>query len=359
MALSRTVGASIKRREDPRLITGHGTYVDDVRLPGLLYLAVVRSPHAHARLGRVDVSAARAQAGVVAAFTHADCDLAVPTATVLSPTPPPPHYLFARDKVRHVGEAVAVVIAEDRYTARDAADLVEVEYEPLPAVASMEAALAEGAPLVHDDYPGNVYARLPRNQGDVAAAFAQAARLVRLDIFNQRVNSVPMEPRTAAADFRRYEQTVTLWSSSQVPHTLRGMAASLLQLPEANVRVIAPDVGGGFGSKLNVYPEEIMVAWASRQLDRPVKWVEERRESMATISHGRGQIDHVEAAVDAHGKVLALRAQVIGDLGAYLLLNTALVPLLTINMLTGPYDIPAVESELIEVFTHLAPTAEV
>jgi aerobic carbon-monoxide dehydrogenase large subunit len=357
MALSRTVGASIKRREDPRLITGHGTYVDDVRLPGLVYMAVVRSPHAHARLGRIDTSAAVAQPGVVAAFTHADCELALATAAALNPAiPPPPHPLLAHEKVRHVGEAVAIVLAEDRYGARDAADLVEVEYEPLPAVASMEAALAEGAPLVHDNYPGNVYIKAPRNQGDVAAAFAQAAKVVRLDIFNQRVNSVPMEPRAALAEYRRYEETLTLWSSNQVPHTLRGVVSGMLGLPESRVRVIAPDVGGGFGSKLNVYPEEVLVAWASRRLNRPVKWCEDRRESLMTLSHGRGQIDHVEAAVDANGKVLGLKVQVIGDLGAHLLLFTALIPMLTINMLVGPYDIQNVESELIEVFTNLAPT---
>ncbi len=357
MALSRTVGASVKRREDPRLITGHGTYVDDIQLPGLLYMTVVRSPHAHARLGRIDPSAALALPGVAAVFTHADCDLALTTAAALNPNvPPPPQPLLAYDKVRYVGERVAVVLADDRYVARDAAELVEVEYEPLPAVASMEAALADGAPLVHDAFPGNVYLRVPRNKGDVAAAFRQAAKIVRLDIFNQRVNSVPMEPRAALAQYQPYDQTLTLWSSNQVPHTLRGVIAGLLGMPESRVRVIAPDVGGGFGSKLNVYPEEALVAWAARRLGRPVKWCEERRESLLTLSHGRGQIDHVEAAVDANGKILALRAQVIGDLGAHLLLFTALIPMLTINMLVGPYDIPAVESELIEVFTNCAPT---
>jgi carbon-monoxide dehydrogenase large subunit len=357
MVLSRSVGASIKRREDPRLVTGQGQYVDDVRLPGTLYMAFVRSPHAHARLGRIDTNAALQQPGVVAAFTHADCDLRLTTHVPLNPEkPPPPHPLLAHDRVRHVGEAVAVVLADDRYVARDAADLVEVEYEPLPAAASMEAALAEGAPLVHEDYPGNVYLKMERNKGDIEAAFRAAQRVVRIDIFNQRVNSLPMEPRAALAEYRRYDETLTLWSSTQLPHTLRSEVAKFLDLAESRVRVIAPDVGGGFGSKMNLYPEEVLTAWAAKRLGRPVKWVEERRESLLTLSHGRGQIDEIEAAVAADGKILGLRARVVGDLGAHLLMSTPLIPVLTINMLVGPYDIPVVASELTEVFTHCAPT---
>jgi carbon-monoxide dehydrogenase large subunit len=357
MVLSQTVGASIKRREDPRLVTGHGQYVDDVRLPGTLYLAFVRSPHAHARVGRIDTAAALQQPGVAAVFTHADCDLTLTTHAALNPqTPPPPRPLLAGDTVRFVGEAVAVVLADDRYVARDAADLVEVDYEPLPAAASLQAALADGAPLVHEAFPGNVYLKMERNAGDWDAAVAQAARVVRLDIFNQRVNSLPMEPRAALAEYRRYDETLTVWSSNQVPHTLRSALAAQLTMPESRVRVIAPDVGGGFGSKLNVYPEEVLTAWAAKRLGQPVKWVEERRESLLTLSHGRGQIDEVEAAVAADGKVLGLRARVVGDLGAHLLLFTALIPVLTINMLVGPYDITVVASELTEVFTHCAPT---
>ncbi len=357
MALSRVVGASIKRREDPRLITGQGTYTDDVRLPGALYMAVVRSPHAHARLGPVDLGPALRQPGVVAAFSGADVPLSLPTFAVLNPDKPPPaRPALARDKVRYVGEAVAVVFAEDRYAARDAAELVEVAYEPLPVVASLRAALAEGAPLVHDDYPGNVYVRLPRSQGDAEAAFRDAKHVVRLEMVSQRLNAVPMEPRATAAEYRRGDGTLTVWSSNQVPHTLRGVLAAVLELPESRLRVIAPDVGGGFGAKLQVYSEEALVAWAARRLGRPVKWAEERRETMLTLSHGRGQEAVYEAAVDADGKVRALRARVVGDLGAYLLLYTALIPMLTINMLVGPYDIPVVDSELVEVFTNCAPT---
>lgn len=357
MALSRAVGASIKRREDPRLITGQGQYTDDLKLPGALYMVVVRSPHAHARLGGVDVGPALRQHGVVAAFTGADLDISLPTHAVLNPrTPPPAHYALARDKVRHVGEAVAVVLAEDRYVARDAADLVDVAYEPLPAAASLQAALADGAPLIHDDYPGNVYIRAPRVKGDAEAAFRDAAHVVRLEMISQRLNAVPMEPRAVAAEHRRGDGTLTVWSSNQVPHTLRSSLAALLGMSESRLRVIAPDVGGGFGAKLQVYPEELLVAWAARRLGRPIKWAEERRECMLALSHGRGQEVVYEAAVDTDGRVQALRARVIGDMGAYLLLFTALVPMLTINMLVGPYDIPVVDSELVEVFTNCAPT---
>jgi len=197
---------------------------------------------------------------------------------------------------------------------------------------------------------------MERNKGDWDAAVGQAARVVRLDIFNQRVNSLPMEPRAAAAEYRRYDETLTLWSSNQVPHTLRSSLAALLGMSESRLRVIAPDVGGGFGAKLQVYPEELLVAWAARRLGRPIKWAEERRECMLALSHGRGQEVVYEAAVDADGRVQALRARVIGDMGAYLLLFTALVPMLTINMLVGPYDIPVVDAELVEVFTNCAPT---
>jgi carbon-monoxide dehydrogenase large subunit len=357
MALMRMIGASVKRREDPRLVTGQGTYVDDVRPPGVLYMAVVRSPHAHARIERIDTSAALRCPGVVAAFTGADVDLNLPTNAPLNrETPPPPHPALARERVRHVGEAVAVVLAEDRYVARDAAELVEVTYTPLPAVTSPEAAIAPGAPLVHEAFPGNVYVRIPRRGGDIEAAFRQAARVIRLEVVNQRVNSVPMEPRAVVAEYQRGDGMLTVWCSHQAPHTLRSLLAALLQLPESRLRVIAPDVGGGFGAKLNLYPEEALVPWAALRLRRSVKWVEDRRESLLTLAQGRGQVNQLEAAVAADGRVLGLRARILADLGAYLQLATALIPFLTTNMIVGPYDIQNVDCELVEVFTHRTPT---
>lgn len=357
MAITRMIGARVKRREDPRLITGQGLYTDDVRLTDMLYMAVVRSPHAHAELKRVDTSPALKLPGVVAAFTGEDIPIDLPTAAVLNPaTPPPPHPVLARGRVRHVGEAVAIVLAEDRYVARDAAELVEVEYEPLPAVTSVQAAVAPNAPRIHDAYPDNVYLRMPRTAGDYAAAARQAARLVRLNVVHQRINSAPMEPRSCVAQWHRGDQTLTVWSTTQIPHTLRDLLSTLLDIPSSRLRVIAPDVGGGFGAKLNLYPEEVLVPWAARRLGRPVKWTETRTECMLTLIHGRGQVNELEAAVAADGKILGLKARILADLGAYLQLNTALIPVLTVNMLVGPYDIPNVDCELVEVFTNLTPT---
>ena len=239
----------------------------------------------------MDVGPALRQHGVVAAFTGADLDISLPTHAVLNPVRRRrAHYALARDKVRHVGEAVAVVLAEDRYVARDAADLVDVAYEPLPAAASLQAALADGAPRDPRRLsPATCTFATPRDQGDAEAAFRHAAHVVRLDMFSQRLNALPMEPRAVAAEHRRGDGTLTVWSSNQVPHTLRSSLAALLGMSESRVRVIAPDVGGGFGAKLQVYPEELLVAWAARRLGRPIKWAEERRECMLALSHGRGQ----------------------------------------------------------------------
>jgi carbon-monoxide dehydrogenase large subunit len=361
----RLLGSPIKRREDPKLITGGATYVDDLQLPGTTYLAVLRSPYAHARVNSIDTSAAAQAPGVLAVATAQDVNDAItePLPVIIPMAAfqdgkSPERRVLATDKVRYVGDPLAAVIAESREAARDALSLIEVEYEPLDAVVDPEQAIQDGSPVLHDQFGTNVAHRQHRETGDVEAAFNSAHRVVKTRVVNQRLLPAAMEPRGCVADFHSVMKgagQLTLWASTQVPHTLRTKMAQWLGLPEHSVRVIAPEVGGGFGNKIDLAPEETLACIMSMRLERPVKWVEDRRENLQAAMHGRGQIQEAEAAVDANGRVQALRARVIFDCGAYYQYVTPLFGMMTGLMMAGTYDIPAHSYDLIGAFTNKTP----
>jgi carbon-monoxide dehydrogenase large subunit len=355
MPISKFVGARVKRREDPSLIRGLGRFVDDVRLPGMLYVAILRSAHAHARINSVDTGAARRHPGVVAVFTGAelrDQIGALPT-TADNPTLRiPKHYVLAIDKVCYVGDGVAAVIAEDRYAARDALDLIAVQYEPLAVVTDAEKALTPGSPVIHAEWPDNTAFRWEHKQGDVDKAFKQAHKVVKQKLVHQRLAPNAIETRGVVARYLAADKELTVWSSTQIPHILKTHLSKLLNLPEGQVRVIAPDVGGGFGSKLNVYAEEALLGYLALKLNRPVKWSEERSENMRATIHGRGQVGEVEAAVKKDGTILGLRYKVVADIGAYHQLFTPAIPPFTGLMLSGCYKIPAIGIEVNAAFTN-------
>lgn len=349
------IGRPLKRKEDPRLIQGLGHYVDDLRLPEMHHAMFVRSPYAHARIRSVDVSKAQSAPGVVLALTGKDVKGvigAVPCAAVIPDMKQATRPVLAVDKVRFVGEAVALIVATDSYAARDAVDLVEVDYEPLTAVVNPEKAIANGSPILFDQYKDNIAFRWELEGGDLKKAFAEADAVVKARLINQRLIPVAMEGRGVVADFKIGENQLTVWSSTQIPHLLRTQLAAMLGAPEHSVRVITPEVGGGFGSKLNVYPEEALVAHAAMRLGKPVKWIETRRENFQATIHGRDQIDDIEVAVKKDGRILGLRVRVIADLGAYYQLLTPLIPTLTGLMMCGCYKIPAARMEVIGALTN-------
>ncbi len=354
------VGQPVKRFEDPRLLTGQGSYVDDLTLPGLLHAVVLRSLHAHANIRSIDVSAASRMPGVVAVFTAADIqDLAVeiPTRTNTGADEfnPPRHPVLASDKVCYVGQAVAVVIAEDAYTAADALEEIVVDYKVLPTMIDPYEAMEEGAMVVHPDVGSNISLRTLSAGGDLDAAFAQAEHVVRQTYQVQRLAPAPMEPRGLVADYQHSEDLLTVWDSTQHPHEVREHLAHLLGRAESSIRVIAPDVGGGFGEKASLFPEEIVIPYLSILLGRPIKWVENRQENM-TAFHGRGHGIEVEAAVMSDGTILGIKVDIVADLGAYYFLSTPTVPVLTTHRLTGPYRTPAMSVSVKGVVTNKPPT---
>ena len=358
----RLVGMAIKRKEDPRFLTGRGLYVDDVKLPGMLHAAMVRSPHPHARIRSIDASRALDMPGVVAVFTGQDMAQdgvgSLPCGWILPDMKIAPHFPMARDKVRHVGDIVAVVIAEDRYLAEDAAEAVVVDYEVLPAVADAREAMRPGAPAVHDDIPDNVCFRWAI--GDKAAtdeAFARAHRTVRLELVNQRIAPNAIEPRGAVAQYDPVRDEYTLWVTSQNPHVHRLlMAAFVLGIPEHKLRVIAPDVGGGFGSKIFTYAEECIVTWAAKKVGRPVKWVAKRSESFVSDAQGRDHYTVAELAVDEEHKVIGLRVETVANMGAYLSTFAPAIPTyLYGTLLSGQYAIPHIYCHVTGVYTHTVP----
>ena len=352
---TRFIGKPLKRKEDPRLIQGIAHYVDDLNLAGMHYAAFLRSPYAHANIRSVDLSKARHASGVVLALSGADIDGAiqpVPCAAQIPDMKPAARPVLARDRVRFVGELVAVVVAADRYAARDALDLIEVDYEALTPIVNPEKAIAKGAAPLHAGHKDNVAFKWELEGGDLKAAFQSADKVIKQRIVNQRVIPVPIETRGVLADYKPGEGQLTVWSSTQIPHLLRTQIASMLNFPETLVHVITPEVGGGFGTKLNVYPEEALIAYLAIQLGKPVKWSESRRENFQATIHGRDQIDDVEVAVKRDGTVLGLRCRVIADLGAYYQLLTPLIPTLTGLMMTGCYKIPAARMEITGVFTN-------
>ncbi len=361
------IGASVRRKEDHRFLSGNGNYTDDINRPGQLYAVMRRADRPHARLLGIDTSAAKAAPGVVAVYTGADMQAdgigGVPCGWQVhnkdgSPMAEPPHPVLATGKVRHVGDPVAVVIAASKQEAKNAAELLAIDYEDLPGIAGVRDAVAPSAPLVHDEVPGNVC--FDWHIGDKAIvdqAFARAAHVVELDLTNNRLVPNAMEPRAAIGEFDRSSGDFTLYTTSQNPHVIRLlMGAFVLHIPENKLRVVAPDVGGGFGSKIYHYAEEAIVTWAAGKLHRPVKWTCDRSEAFMSDAHGRDHYSKAAMALDAQGKFLALRVSTLANMGAYLSTFAPAIPTyLSATLLAGVYTTPAIYAEVKAVFTHTVP----
>jgi len=359
------IGQSIRRKEDLRFITGAGQYTDDVNMVRQTQGVFLRSPHAHATLRSIDLAKAKAAPGVVAIFTGADltgvnglpCGWLI-TGTDGKPMNEPPHPVLAQGKVRYVGDQVALVIAETLHQAKDAAELIDVDYEVLPAVVNCVDALKPGAPQIHEQAPGNkCYTWALGDKAAVDAAFAKAAHVSKLDIINNRLVPNAIEPRCALASYDRAADSYTLYVSNQNPHVERLlMTAFVLGLPETKVRVIAPDVGGGFGSKIYLYGEETAMVWASKKVNRPIKWAADRSEAFVSDAHGRDHVTHAELALDKDGKFLALRVVTNANMGAYLSTFASCIPtILYATLLAGQYTTPAIYVEVTASFTNTAP----
>src|SRR6266849_6246383 len=349
MGIAAMLGTPIKRREDPRLITGQATYVDDIKLNGMVHMAVLRSPYGHARINSIKTEAAKKHPGVQAVYTAADMSavgnvaIAVPLGEIANGMGQ--HGPLAHGKVRFFGDPVAVVIAEDRYIARDARDLIEVDYEPLPAVVDMEKAMQPDSPLLYEEFGTNVPFGIHPPTDEIDKVFEQTKAdggiVVKQRLDNQRLAPVAMETRGVVAEMRKVDKTLTVWSSSQNPHLLRNILSAQVGLPTHQVRVMLPEVGGGFGSKINIYPEEPLVAFAAMKTGHPVKWIEDRSENMAVTIHGRDQVDYAEIAATRDGKITGLKIYGISDMGAYSQLLTDVIMIaLGFPVSTGAYDIP-------------------
>jgi aerobic carbon-monoxide dehydrogenase large subunit len=352
-----------RRKEDYGLITGHSHFVDDLRpvegRPPALYMILVRSPYAHAEMKRIDLDAVRALPGVVAAFEGAELVSGMRTLDT-APVPglkKPERRPLAVGRVRYVGDPVAVVLTESLYAAEDARDQVEVDYVPLPAVADPEAALAPDAPLLYDEFGSNVAFFSQSGGGDIADAFERADRIVRLRVVNQRLAPSSIEPRVCMFDFDPASGELSAWMSSQAIYRARDTLAAFLQLDPGRIRVQNAEVGGAFGAKNALLGEEIIAAALAVSFGRPIKWVESRSENLQAQTHGRGQVNYIEAAVQNDGRLLGLKVRTIADLGAFLAGFTAMVPNRTPSFLSGPYQVQAVDSQVVGVFTNKVPTA--
>ncbi|RLK35734.1 xanthine dehydrogenase family protein molybdopterin-binding subunit [Cupriavidus plantarum] len=360
------IGTPVRRKEDYRFLTGNGQYTDDIVLAHQSYACFVRSPHAHARIRSIDTTEALASPGVIAVLTGDDmADDKVgglPCGWLIhsidgTPMKEPPHPALAHGKARHVGDQVAVVIAETLQQARDAAEKVDVDYEELPAVVS-PAAAAQSPALVHDDVPANTcYTWGHGDKAATDAAFAKAAHVTTLEIVNNRLIPNAIEPRAVNASYQRQDDSYTVYVANQNPHVERLlMGAFVLGLPESRLRIIAPDVGGGFGSKIFLYPEDVALTWASKKIGRPVKWTADRSESFLTDAHGRDHVTRAELAMDADGRFLAMRVHTVANMGAYLSTFASSVPtILYATLLAGQYATPAIYAEVQAVFTNTAP----
>ena len=366
--LPKLVGQRTKRREDPRLIRGRGTYVDDIALIGMQHIVFKRSDVAHGRIRSIDTSAAKAMDGVEAVFTGAEIAEFLGPMPIGTPFPSPEHRAVAVDTVRFAGEPVAVVVAADRYIARDAADAIVVTYDTLPAVVDLELAMTGKPTVIHPAFPNNLaIALVPSGTGvsadgstvddsAVDAAFAKAEVVISQRMMNQRLAPSAMEPRGVVAHFEPGKESMTIWSSTQNPHILRSFIAALTGLGQDRVRAIAPEVGGGFGAKINIYGEEYVTAAISKRLGIPVKWTEDRSEAFVATTHGRDILGYVDLAAKRDGTVLGLKIRLIADIGAYNMLLTAAIPTLTMMMANATYNIPAIRTTLTEVFTNKTPT---
>src|ERR1041384_770103 len=350
----KTVGKPIKRTEDPRLIQGLAHYVDDIRLPDTLHAMFVRSIYAHARIKSIDTTAALKLPGVVAVYTGKDTQKigAVPCGAAIPEMKVPDHRVLATNKVYWVGHPVAVVVAENKFAARDAVDLVQVDYEELPVALDEEKAADAKSAVIHEQFGTNIAYKLTAGEGDIEAALKAADRIGKQKILNKRLAPIAMEPRGVLARYFPGEQELTLWTSTQIPHLARTQVAIMLGMPENKLRLIAPEVGGGFGSKLNVYAEEAVLGWISMQTGRPVKWIEGRRENLQATIHGRGQTGYVEIGCKKDGTITGLRYNVFADMGSYYQLLTPAIPTLTGLMLSGCYNIPAIQMNVTATFTN-------
>src|SRR2546426_9402806 len=349
------IGQAMKRVEDPRLIKGIATYVDDLSLPGMLHAVFLRSPYAHAKINSINAEAAKVAPGVIGVFTGADvndkCGV-VPCAAEIPGLIAPKHTVLAGERAYFVGHPVAVVVASDRYAARDALDLIEVDYEPLPVVSDPIKAVEKDSALAHPELGTNVAFTWKLANGDVEGAFQQADRIVRQRMVHQRLTPMAIEPRGCLASFHAGEGSLTLWTSTQIPHLVRTLLPGMIAVPENKIRIVAPEVGGGFGSKLNLYAEEALCSHLAIRLGAPIKWIESRRENASATIHGRDQIAEYEVAVKKDGTLLGIKSRTIADIGAYCQLNTPAIPTLTGLMLTGCYKCKAVRMDLIGVYTH-------
>ena len=358
---SRIFGSGIRRREDPRLITGQATYTDDIKLPNTAHAAILRSPHAHARIRSIDTSAAATAPGVVAVYTGADTDGVlnpIPCAWLVpdSDTKAVPYLAIATDTVRYVGDAVAVVVAEDRYQAEDALELINVDYEIFPAVTNPEAAMQPGAPQLHEDAPNNQAFHWVAAGGDTDAAFESAEVTVRDTIIQQRLIPNAIEPRSALANYLPSMGELTLWNTTQAPHIVRFLTSLITGLGEHKIRVIAPEVGGGFGAKIPVYPSDMITVFCAMKLGRPVKWTETRTENYIATTHGRDHVQHVEMAATREGKITGVRSVVYAGMGAYLSTASTGVPTILHGLMySGPYDIPNLKADIYGVFSNTTP----
>jgi len=366
--LPKLIGERVKRREDPRLIQGRATYVDDLKVTGMRHIAFKRSDVAHGKITSIDTSAAAKMDGVEAVFTGADIAKILAPMPIGTPFPSPAHHAVAVDVVRYAGEPVALVVASDRYVARDAADAITVTYETLPAVVDPEKAMTGQPAVIHKDFPNNLaVALVPSGTGvapdfskvdntAVDKAFAEAEVVISQRMVNHRLVPNAMEPRGVLAHWEPGKETMTIWSSTQNPHILKTMIAAMNGLGQHQVRAIAPEVGGGFGAKINIYAEEYVCSVVSKKLGLPIKWIEDRTEAFVATTHGRDIIAYVDVAARKDGKVLGLKMKLIADIGAYNMLLTAAIPTLTMLMANATYDIPAIRTTLTEVFTNKTPT---
>lgn len=364
----KMIGTRVKRREDPRLIQGKATYVDDIKLTGMLHLAFKRSDIAHGIIKRIDVSAAKAMPGVELVITGEELKAFLPPMPIGTPFPSPDHYSVAVDRVRYQGEPVAVVVAADRYLARDAADMIVIEYEMLPASIDVEASMQGKRGIIHDAFPNNLAVPyVPGGTGvdpvagtvdntAVDKAFAEADFVLSQRMMNHRLAPTAMEGRGVVAHYEPGKEHLTIWSSTQNPHILKTFIAALTGTPDNQVRAIAPEVGGGFGCKINIYGEDYVAAALSKKLGKPLKWIEDRSEAFQATIHGRDILAYVDICGKNDGKVTGLKIKLIADIGAYNMILTAAIPTLTMLMLNGTYDIPAIRAELTEVFTNKMPT---
>ena len=357
------IGQSLKRFEDTALVTGQGSFINDIVLPGMLYAAVLRSDFAHAEVKSLDVTDARALPGVAAVLTASDIAGVIPDipsrpmtgVQAMDVFNAPGHPVLAKDKTCYAGQAVAIVVASDQYTAREALDLIRVEYLPLPPALEPRDAVAKGAPVVHAEVPNNVAMEVTQTGGDVEAAFAEADHVTNQRFDAQRLAPVPMETRGVIADYQPDEAMLTVWNSTQAAHRVKEHISDMLQHPPDGLRVVTPEVGGTFGMKDCIFPEDILVPYLSLLLRKPVKWIEDRQENLLAY-HGRGMDLDMELAVKGDGTILGMRFTVFADLGAFFLLTTASAPFNALRRVAGPYHIPAVQLKMVGAVTNKTPT---